>query len=84
MGIKNERNWQKSRKPLTEIIPNCPVCGKPGQVVHLKDDIVSMFCIDCRVNWKSLTEDCHVCGDSNGYAVKGLCAKCYGKKTGVA
>ena len=75
-----------SQKPLiAEVIPNCPKCGKAGQVVSLRSDgTVSMFCIDCRTGWESLTEECPVCGESNGYAVKGLCAKCYGKKRGAA
>lgn len=75
---------KRVHEPVTEVIPICPHCGKPGQVVYLQNEVVTMYCADCRHEWKSLTEECPVCGKSNGYVVKGTCAKCYAKKKGVA
>ena len=73
--------WKRKQDIATEIIPNCPTCGKRGQVVCIpKYGIVTMMCIDCLIEWSSLTHDCPVCGEPNNYAVPGTCVACYKKR----
>ncbi|WP_094603434.1 hypothetical protein SPSIL_014840 [Sporomusa silvacetica DSM 10669] len=73
-------------KPVTEVIPNCPVCGKVGQVTTIRStDILTMAC-ECGYKWKSLSSECK-CGELTGFAVAGLCSACYRayiKSKGVA
>lgn len=85
MSIPGQRHWQKCKRlPVTEIASDCPICGKVGQVKHIRSDgTVTMICIECLIEWQSLTEECPVCGKPNGYVVQGMCRKCYEKKQGV-
>ena len=79
--------YHRDRKisAVLKVIPHCPVCGKVGQVTSKRSDgTLGLVCNDCKTGWDSLTEVCPVCGDGNGYAVPGLCKKCYEHRRGVA
>lgn len=72
--IEGYRRAKKSQ--LTDVTPNCPVCGKAGQVATIRTtDVLNLVC-DCGHKWKSLSSQCQ-CGELTGFAVEGFCEKCY-------
>jgi transposase-like protein len=75
MGVKRLND-------ITKVIPNCPECGAAGQVLQCSKirGIVRMECLECKLTWDSLPEECPECGQWNGFVVKGLCSKCYALK----
>ncbi|WP_373325673.1 hypothetical protein [Sporomusa paucivorans] len=64
------------KPPVTDVIPNCPVCGKVGQVISPRiTDVLNLVC-DCGHKWQSLSNECK-CGELTGFVVDGYCQSCY-------
>ena len=58
-------------------VPNCPNCKTIGTVIKNKNNVITLECPDCKLNWNTISFTCPFCKNPNGYATKGICSKCY-------
>lgn len=58
-------------------VANCSKCKCVGTVTVHRKSQVKLECPNCKHKWLTKSEICPRCQKSNGFAVPGLCSKCY-------
>ncbi|MCM3599371.1 hypothetical protein M3175_01405 [Robertmurraya korlensis] len=72
------RELQKRKVKKRMANPVCPKCDTEGHIISMRHaNNLKIECPSCKHIWKSESEVCPSCYKSNGYAVPGLCIKCY-------
>lgn len=61
----------------TKTVPNCPNCNSIGTVIRHKGLFVNLECPACKDKWQTLSKKCPTCNKPNGFAVEGVCGRCY-------
>ncbi|MBM7585825.1 ribosomal protein L40E [Bacillus pakistanensis] len=61
----------------SQTIKHCPNCEIVGEVVKNSRGYLTMICPSCEAKWRTDSELCGRCHKPNGFAVPGLCSKCY-------